>query len=606
MPNLRCEISFPGAASIQSATYTLQHGISPGLITIVCNPGLGGLAPTGPVTFGDGQRSMTIPNCRVEAGEFKADTGGQTITVRLFDRRWMWRYGVIFGHWNVPCPRLADVPKINESGTQTGNQANVAPDEDLPPIQQGTKKSARRLCELCLEAMGEKRYDIRNIPENDYPEVNWDAANPAQELQSLAERYGCRVVYNPIRDNVTLAVLGVGIPMPDAPPGFIASDGITVDPPEPPGRIVVYGAPIRYQVRFTLEAVGLDFDGRVKLLDDLSYKPAGGWRSKSPPFLVDAWDFAAALPGSRTEIDADPLANESVYKWFRIKETLPIQKTGEFWVPVESRDYIDKINRNGIVLLESRVETSEDDLGERLMISATCYGETFDGSLTYGTTLPGQEVRTPFSIDSARQIIKFVEPQYLDYKEGGRSFVRPANLILETACHVTERRTNSIRRFRYEFNVGGPRKGTRPPHDEYVVVREDIQNYVKVNYVDAIDNRVNTTVSNKPACDKQALYYAQAELAKFQTKAAQTRAFNAVMPVICDGAIQSVMWSVSLGGITTQVSRDGELAAVALPYNVRRRQEQENLRRLYEDRGYTRPAVQKRIAAARDFLGGGS
>ena len=568
MPNLRCEISFPGAASIQSATYTLQHGISPGLITIVCNPGLGGLATTGPVTFGDGQRSITIPNRRVEAGEFRGDTSGQTITVRMFDRRWMWRFGEIRGHWNVPVPRIADVPKITEDGTQAGNQSTIANDEDLPPIQEGTKKNARRLCELCLEAMGERRFNVKNIPDNDYPEVNWDSANPAQELQALAERYGCRVIYNPLTDSVTLAVLGLGIPIPDAPPGLLASDGVSIDPPEPPGRIVVYGAPIRYQLRFTLEAVGLDFDGRVKPLDELSYKPLGGWATKTPPpFMVDAWDFAAPLPGTRNERDANALANQSVYNWYRIKETLPVQGAGQFWVPVESRDYIDKINRIGIVLLESRVDTSEDDLGQRVLLPATCFGETLDGSLTYSATEPGQEIRVAFAIDPVRQLIQFASPLYLHDTVNGARVVKPANLILETACHVIERRTNSIRRYRFEFNTGGAKKGTRPPHDEYVVVREDIQNYVKVNYVDAIDNRVSTTVSNKPACDKQALYYAQAELAKFQTKVPQTRTYNAVMPVVCDGAIQSVAWSVGLNGITTQVSRDGELAAVALPYN---------------------------------------
>lgn len=605
MAMLRCEVSFPGAASIQSATYTLQHGISPGLITIVCNPGIGGLATTGHVTLGDGQRSITIPNCRVEAGEFRGDTGGQTITVRMFDRRWMWRFGEIRGHWNVPVPRIADVPKIVKGGTQAGNQATVAPDEDLPPIQEGTKKSARRLCELCLEAMGERRFNVRNIPENDYPEVNWDSANPAQELQALAERYGCRVIYNPLTDSVTLAVLGVGIPIPDAPPGLLASDGISIDPPEPPGRIVVYGAPIRYQLRFTLEAVGLDFDGRVRPIGELSYVPARGWPYGVPPFNFKTDSiFAAPLPGERLLIDAMALANESVYKWYRIKETLPVQNAGEFWVPVESRDYINKINRNGIILLESRADTSEDDLGERTMQSATCYGETMSGDLRFRATDSGQEVRTPFSIDAARQIIKFSRFMWLKSTVDGVTLSLPANLILETACHVTERRTNSIRRYRFEFNTGGAKKGVRPPHDEHVVVREDIQNYVKVNYVDAIDNRVNTTVSNKPACDKQALYYAQAELAKFQTKVPQSRTYNAVMPVVCDGAIQSVSWSVGLSGITTQVSRDSESAYVPLPYNVRRRQEQENLRRLYEDRAYIRPSGQKRIAAARDFLGG--
>jgi hypothetical protein len=254
------------------------------------------------------------------------------------------------------------------------------------------------------------------------------------------------------------------------------------------------------------------------------------------------------------------------------------------------------------VLLSHRVETAVDDLDQRVKLPATCYGVTLRGSLLYTPTNAGEEVKAPFAIDAARQVIAFTAPQFLTYTDGGSRRYKPAELILETACHVVERATNKIRRYRYELSVSGSRKGKRPVNDALVIVREDIQHHVRVTYVDAIDNQVDTTVSNKPACDKQARYYAEAELAKLQAKTPQTRVYNCVMPVFPDGAIQSVSWSVGLGGVSTQASRDSELSIVAVPYAVRRRAEMEILRQQYENRGHIRPQVIKLVKAARDFL----
>ncbi len=149
MSDLISIASFPGATSIQTAAYTLTHGISPGMGTIVCNPGVSPQA-VGNLTFSDGTRTVTIPNCRVDSGSFELSRSGKTVNLRVFDRRWMWQYGEISGHYNDPVPRIADVPKIQTvvSGNQTaaGNQGNPnTPDygADLPAIQEDQKKDAR-------------------------------------------------------------------------------------------------------------------------------------------------------------------------------------------------------------------------------------------------------------------------------------------------------------------------------------------------------------------------------------------------------------------------------------------------------------------------------
>lgn len=280
MPDLNCEISYPGAISIASADYTLLHGIAPGVVRMSCNA-VDDVALGGTVTLGDGRQRLVLTGCRVDRCEIDASSSGYTATLYLFDKRWRWKLGQINGHYNEPSPRIYDVPRVVAPGQQAGNQPATEPPEKLPDIQEPTRKNARDLAKLLLETMGERTYDIAAIPSNDYPEVKWEAAVPAVELQNLAERYGCRVVYRPDVDGVLIAKLGVGAQLPD---GLLDSDNLGIDPPEPPGRIVVYGAPVRYQVRFELEAVGLDFDGVVRPIDDLSYTPAQGWESAGPPF----------------------------------------------------------------------------------------------------------------------------------------------------------------------------------------------------------------------------------------------------------------------------------------------------------------------------------
>ncbi len=469
----------------------------------------------------------------------------------------------------------------------------------------------RALCKLLLEKMGERIYDISKIPNNDWPEKNWVGANPAQELQAIAEQYGCRVVYNPQTDGVYLYKLGEGAQLPDAAPGLISSDQIEIDPPEPPGKIVVLGAEIKYQVRFLLEAVGLDFDGRVKLLDELSYTPKLGWdRFYSIPWrFIQAQDFRDPLPGDYTWFDANQLMVQSVFRWYRIKTTLPTPASNNFTIPVDSTSYADRHERKRIDLLENRVETTVDSLGQRLMMGATCYGRAILASADYKETSPGQEIRIPFSIDQERQLIKFNSYVYRRnvIRVGTRvvSWGSAANIILETSCNVREPDTNSTRRYRYELVLTKPPKGKRPRSDELVIIREDIKNYIKVNYIDAINNEVNTTVSNTPACEKQAKYYAEGELKKFQLKTPQTRSYNGIMPVMCDGAIQSVMLEAGVNGCRTRASRNNEGAYVIQPYNVRRRQEQATINTLVGPGYYSLKKSQYgEIAAARDFLQG--
>jgi len=237
---------WPGVESLQACTYTISHGISPGIAVLTINPqDASKIALTGDLVLDDNVNRIVIPRCKVDAIKARKDGAGEVWDVVILDRRWRWReLGAISGTYNT----------LDPNGK---------------PIQ-WTVRTPRQLAELCLLALGEQRYTI-NLPAVAVnPPVQWEHVPPAQALASLADSLGCRVIYRLDTDSVLLTQPGDGQALP---PGSIQSDGPTLDSPERPDRIVIVGQPIRYQARFKLEAVGEDWNGEIKPIAELSYAP---------------------------------------------------------------------------------------------------------------------------------------------------------------------------------------------------------------------------------------------------------------------------------------------------------------------------------------------
>lgn len=618
---LRNLISYPGISSPVQASYTLQHGANPGVVAIDINPvDLAQIALSGPMVFGDGNTSVVIPSCRLERADITRDPSGHRIRLYLFDRRWKWPYYTISGHYNEPVARVYDVPKVARprAGGQTPQQSGNATQRDdsdkLPSVQEERKRSARGLARLLLTQMGEKRFNIAALPDNDFPEVNWDVANCARELETLCEKYGCRISYNPFTDSAVVVRLGHGSDLPAPGPGEDGGLTVGIDPPEPPSKIVVYSAPRVYQVRFELEAVGLDFDGRVKLLDDLTYKPTAGWNKKPPPIHFrndDTITFATPLPDGYTYLDANNVANQSVYRWYRIRYTLPRPKDANpddvndssFWFRPDSKDPKDKVPRNRIELLEYLPEASEDAFKQRILMPARVYGRTTRGDANYRQTTLEQEVKVPFEIDNDRQLIKFVRPMVSLHTVGEAN---PAILILECGVRIRDKDSAAYRRWTYTLEP--PKRPTKRKNpvatSEYALVQDDVKHWTRIDYVNPTNNditttSINTVTSNEPACKEQARYYAEGALALFQTKATGQQTYNGIKQLACDGVVQSVTWMA--GPVPqTVASANSEAPSVRMPYLVARRQAETTLERLKAEKREIR-SLRARIRIAKDY-----
>jgi hypothetical protein len=271
--------SWPGAIAVESCTYTCSHGITPGVAILRIQPQLVFPDTFGDLVISDGNKTVVIPGCKLDALKVEQDESGTVWSLEIVDRRWKWRtLGFINGAYN-----------------QLDIHAKLYP---------WTIRSPTELAEACLAEMGETGFAVVLPPGLNYPgplveqpivnssgvnpPINWEAVPPAQALQQLADLFGARVIYQLATDTVLVCPAGSGSALP---PGSIHKQGPSIRDPETPSAVGVIGAPTRYQVRLALEAVGQEWDGSFRPVNYLSYAPksanAKGQTQRSSIFIVN-------------------------------------------------------------------------------------------------------------------------------------------------------------------------------------------------------------------------------------------------------------------------------------------------------------------------------
>ncbi len=225
-----CHIEWPGLNTYFEAYMTLGHGIQPGVCIVVCPAQDTPLSAFGTLVWRAGNLAISLPACRIDKIEGSIDPQrGRIWTITILDRRWQWRFGEIQGWWNV-------------------RESNMA-------IRRGTDRSVRDLAKMYLIAMGEKHYDVDELPDKVYPEVRIDPGQPpALALENLCEQMACRVVPWFIRGEFTgvkICKLGYGADLPKTNLEF--HEGF--DKAELPDQVGIRLAPTIIDVHLPLRAV---------------------------------------------------------------------------------------------------------------------------------------------------------------------------------------------------------------------------------------------------------------------------------------------------------------------------------------------------------------
>jgi len=549
---------------ILSASYTLSHGITPGVCTIQMAPQPVLPAAIGTLAVKFGTLTQQFVGCKIDAVRLRHTPGGLVWSIRIFDRRWRWRFGGVVGHYNLR----------NDSGE----------------LQEDTKKTPQELAQLLLNQMGEVGYNVSDLPNDTNSEVHWSWTNPATELAQLAESLGCRVVLQ-LNGTVALRRTGVGLALPVTSAAM--NDSFGVDDSEKPSAIWCVCGEARFQKRFELEAVGKDVDGEIKLPDDLSYAPAD-WKTVHPETFTELAEDDEALAAAR----------ESMYRWYRIKTPVDIPTIEGL---VEAVEITDDDKWRLMPLLSEKVETKLDETTKKQVPKpATVHGKhtvTQVENLKPDDDPDPTKVSVLFTIDAARGIVKFQRPVYWMKDEKSH----PAELYLETSCPLRDVETREPLRYAVTRTLSAT-SGTQPQ----IVHRPEIVATARVEYDDdgTVIGAVSGVVDNIDTenLSDQANHYIDAATQEYAADVSGDRTYAGALWINPDGAIQQVTWMVNTSGMTTRASRNTEHNPLVSDYKTRRRNEQADADAAGDPGGPIRssgsPAWQKKnLAAAIASLG---
>lgn len=563
-------VEFPGIQQVISFSLTYSHGISPSVCVVEIVPQEDFVATDGNLKLSFQGTEITLKNCHIDSMSYTRDGAGRIWRLAILDRRWKWSFEL--------------------KGAVSGTYNTLQPSDGKIDVK--TEKTPRELAEICLKAMGETGYDVNALPNSTRPEINWDYAIPAEALASLCDPLGCRVVLG-LDDKVKIVKLGRGGDLPGSSGGGdvpIVDDSGTVDPPERPDKLVLRGAFIRFQAQLKLEPVALEVDGRIVKLSDASYKPAAGWSYIS--LDGDEWEDigdAGGLVQGVTPRELKKVANESVYRWYRVTG----HRTGGLTIPglPKPLERIDQIFPLDDTLTEQVTDPFD---GRKKDKRARVVGKWVDMDLDPGApeaadesdgTVRDHEYPYGFSIDGERGLVIFSRPVVQEDANGG--WIDPP-IFLETSFGYREADSRAMVRYEKELRANGSPNGSgaRQYKDDGFVKT------VRVLY-DSFGNSQGPK-DNLEELDKRADDYLKEAGAEYQIRDPRDMQYAGLMKIDLDGAIQQVMWEGRVQqGCFTRASRNNEFSNYIPGYKERRRLEdnrsqeadRRRLAHLFRDRG---------------------
>lgn len=519
--------TFPGLENIRAADMTFSTGITPSACTIRTVPQRRFVAEVGELQLRFQNTVIRFPDAAVNLASLRIDQSGQIISLNIVDRRWKWQFGEVNGRFNV---RKSD---------------NV--------IDNRTKKTPQELATILLDAMGERRYDVSRLPNETFPEFLWEAANPAQELARLCDHFSCRVVLG-LDNRVRLWPIGKGRDLPAN--GKEMNVGFGVESKLKPDEIKVVGGPTLVQAKLELEAVGLETDGRVRLIDDLSYKPAVGWEAEDPRFFTGV---TGTFKRDKKDVEHRELALQSVFRWYRMK--------GHAVTGLKVPGAVRKLNDVDQLLPinDHLIETEVDPSGVRKPKPAFITG-VFDTKVGIReNSLANSLYNGDFTIDRERGIVMLSEYAIKHFTALLAKVHKPAELYLTTSFNVALDPDEPKQR-EERFRKRGRRNNTGPlilHHPEIV--------FTVIAEYDGLT--LKRTRDNRKDFDAEADHYLDAAERNFTREPSSEVEYAGIVAIEPDGAIQQVSWKIGNGPALTRASRNEEYNVFTPSFKERRRRE---------------------------------
>lgn len=520
----QCFVTFPGVLAATSATVPRTLGIVPNAAILSCAPQATAIPYGGTLTVGHGVNAITFPDMKVDFASLQMTTNGHIMTVRLLDRRWRWQFCLISGKYNV---RASD-------GT----------------IDPSTLATPQQLAAMLFEAMGETVYNVSQLPNTGYPEVEWIFDRADLWLHQLCEERGCDVALF-LDNSVGIVRLGVG-------PGLVLdtdaqTPSLTADPPEGPDAVVVVCGENQYESNLRINAVGVDVDGSVKLIDQLSYTPSGGWGD-----IADENFFEQMRQEGRTDREI-ALAKKTVYRWYQVTSMADGSMNVPGYGPISSISQILPLNNHLISSYE--VPTSTDRANKPAEII---------GKFVVLTDPPSDsrpvlysEYDGDFTVDRVNGIVKFPR-RMVTY--GINDQLEPAELYLKTSYGVrTDTTLEQVRYYQYLSITGGTFLKEAFRYEELAYATTALYNPLDPRFVIGVtDNGANLQSSIAGILQSLAARYSNVVYNQCM--------YRDIKLIDLNGTVRQIIWTASdTKGATTYASTNSEAGLGPMRQKDRRR-----------------------------------
>ena len=501
-------ITFPGITAPISMVATRVLGVKPSSAIIYAQPQGDSPNCTGTATFtwGTSSNLITWTNALCDSSSLHVSTFGHQQMFVIYDRRWRWAKGhPVTGAYNV---RKTD-------GT----------------VDATTQKTLAELATLLFTAMGETTADVSLITSTEYPMLILDRSKPADQLAQLLEPRG--YVISLMADNtVKVWPKGTGATLPAN--DDLVNANLSVDPPELPAVIRVVCNRTLVQSMLKTVPVGLDTDGRIRLVNDLSYKPAGGWDT------CKDWDTFSSLP---TTI-AQECAKLSVGKWYQVVSqadgTQDINYGGVDYCPGE----ITVTDVSQLLPLENMIlDTAVDPLGKTrykpAVVSGVYWGigsNPLQNPPNPSNSPAFTEIKgLPWTLNREYGIVMF--NGYIQKDNAGTKTF--ADIYL-TCCYSIHDATIQVKdRYEVDRSLGGYGFDVREV--------EELQRRLIVTYVTNTSSVTNIN-DNKATVDTDAGLYLDAAQNSYATQNSNVLMYRDCYSFSTDGITLQLQWKVAVQG----------------------------------------------------------
>lgn len=467
--------TFPGLESNRGAEMDFCRGVTPSTCRIFLPAGQPIVPTVGTLKFIDDDNVIEFKDAAIAPGSLRTQNVGRDgflWSVAVRDRRWKWRYPVVSGEYNV---RRLD--------------GSIVP---------STKRSIRDLIGICCDALGEPGAQI-DAPGNVYPYVKWYNISAAHELARLCDIVGRGVVLG--LDNIVRIVhLGPGANLPNNPLAINATYQYRHS--TLPSRVDAMANRDVWQMRLPLRAVGLDVDGRIEPIDDLSYTPEDGWGSQ----------WYTVFDG--VETDEAYLAMNTVFRWYQVDLSNGIHVNGESITDLSQ-----------IELLTTSVQSAGEYGYLPPLLEGLAFWERGDFSQLSINVVYTDE----FQVVPDKWLVQLEYPAVTIV--GGE--LRAAELYLTTGMYL-KKPDGSYRASRVGANVAAATHTTEP--------RVAVARYLTRSHI--IDSVLanGSVADNSASADAELSAIANALAATYPAQPAADVSYAGFVPMNLDGAITEIRW----------------------------------------------------------------